>query len=58
MFSSNISIQHKKSIIQIRFYCHHQEFFLLKNIFKGTLQYVFNIFILFKEFLILNLTLN
>ena len=47
MFSSKISIWHKKYIIKIGFFCHHQKIFLLKNLFKVILQYLFNVFILF-----------
>ena len=30
-----------------KIFCHHQKMFLLKNAFKVTLQYPFNVFILF-----------
>ena len=47
MFSCKISIWLKKSIILLKKICHHQNIFLLKNIFNVALQYLFNDFILF-----------
>ena len=40
------------------FFCHHQVFFLLKNINKADLLYLLNFFVLFNTLLTLNLILN
>ena len=37
----------KISILYTIFFGHHQKLFLLKNIFKLALQYLFNVFMLF-----------
>ena len=34
---------HKKFIIWIKFFCHHQKFYLFKNTFKEALRYLFNV---------------
>ena len=47
MFSSKISIGHKKSIIKIRIFVITKKLFLLKYTFKVKLQYIFSVFILF-----------
>ena len=48
MYSSKISLLHRKLILKINFFCHHQSFFTYKNIFK-VLQYLFNLFMLFNS---------
>ena len=45
-------------IIKFKKIYHHQNFFLLKNIFKVTLRYLFNVFILSNIVSYLKLTLN
>ena len=39
-------------------FCHYQKFFLLKNIFKVALQYLFNVFILFNTVSYLKLKID
>ena len=41
-----------------KIFCHHQNLFLLKNIFKVSLQYFFNVFVLFKTISYLKLDLK
>ena len=57
MQNSKISISHKKYIVQIKVYCHNQNFFLLsKNTFKEDVRYLFNVVILLNT--VFNLKLN
>ena len=42
----------------IKIFCHRQKFFLLKNTFKVTLQYLFNAFILFNTVSLVEINLK
>ena len=44
MLNSKILIKHKKFTILLIYFCHHQSFFLLKNI-KVAFQNIFNVII-------------
>ena len=46
VFSRKVLIWHKNSITKIKIFCHHQKYFF-KNTSKVTLQYLFNVFVLF-----------
>ena len=58
MFRSKISIRHKKIYHINKIFCHHQKTFLLDNTFKVTLQYFFNVFILFNTVSYIKLNFN